>query len=68
MLMDCSGKNLVLTVTPNGVKETQLTNLNLNLNKRYFTKSLKIFINRNGTSYIEWRQQKQRAQVLKIYL
>jgi len=53
MLMDCSGKNLVLTVTPNGVKETQLTNLNLNLNKRYFTKSLKIFINRNGTSYIE---------------
>jgi len=32
--MDYNVKNPVLTVTPNGVKETRLTNLNLNLNKR----------------------------------
>ena len=43
----------VLTVTPNSVKEIQLTNLNSNLNTYYFTKSLKIVISRNGTSYIE---------------
>jgi len=52
MLNDCIGKNLVLMVTSNGVKETQLTNLNLN--KRYFTNSLKIVIvTRNGTTHIE---------------
>jgi len=59
ILMDCIGKILVLTVTTNGVQETPLTNLNLN--KRWFTKSLKIFIfTRNGTSYIEWRHNKNK--------
>ena len=50
----------VLTVTPNSVKEIQLTNLNSNLNTYYFTKSLKIVISRNGTSYIEWRHNKNK--------
>jgi len=42
--MFCNGKNPVLKVMSNVVKETQLINLNLNLNKRYFTKSLIIVI------------------------